>query len=354
MSKNFKKAEKKFKQGKYSDVIRYLEPEVFKHRENERFYYYLGISCLFLGDFGGANSYLRRALQIKPDSSQMLGLAVVHLKHGNPSEAIRIWLDILDKDPENKYARRSLDILRKSETLEKIPEDFLAKNINKFLPHFDNTKFYNLSRYAILTVSALIILTTLFFGSISLIRNIHSSRDPFPELTISRNLSDIVTSGDFLIELQPREIVTLFEQAKLHFINNRDNDARININTLLNSNASESVKDSARLLDSYLRSPDARHFRNTITYRMIAERPYLYHNCYVRWSGRIANIQVFEDSFSCDFLIGYHTGRIVEGIVNLTIDFPVVLDEHFSYEIIGRLKTDGPHLTVEVLSLRNF
>ena len=354
MSKNFKIAEKKFKQGKYSDVIRFLEPEVFKYRENEKFYYYLGMSCLYLGDFSGANSYLRRALQIKPDSSQMLGLAVIHIRHNNPSEAIRIWLDILDKEPANKYAKKSLDVLKKSDALEKIPEDFLAENLHNFLPHINEVKFYNFIRYARIVMLIIIVLAALFFASKHMITNMQYSKNRFPELTISRNLSDITTTGEFTVELEPREIVTLFEQAKIHFIEHRDNDARININKILNSNASEAVKDRARLLDTYLKPPDFRHFRGTITFRMVADEPHLYHNCYIRWSGRMANIRVFEEGFTADFLVGYHTGRVVEGIVNVTIDFPVVPDEDFSYEIIGKLKTDSDHLTVEVLSLRNF
>ena len=354
MSKNFKKAEKQFKYGKYSDVIRLLEPEVFKYRENEKFYYYLGMSCLFLGDYSGANSYLRRALQINPQPDQMLGLAVIHLKHGNPSEAIRIWLDILDKDPNDKYAKKSLDILKKSEALDKIPEDFLAKNLHKFLPFYRKIRLYKLIHYLTIISIVFIIFTVLFFTSKHVIEKINISRNPFPELTISRNLNDIVTTGDFIVELEPREIVTTFETARRYFINNRDNEARIEINRLLNSNASESVKEKTRLLDSYLREPDFRHFRNIISYRMVSESPYLYNNCYVKWSGRIANIRIYERSASCDLLVGYGSGRVVEGIVHVTLDFPVVIDEEFIYDILGQVIIEDNQLTLRAVSLRNY
>ena len=354
MNKNLKRAAKQFKHGKYSDVIRLLEPEVFKYRENERFYYYLGMSCLFLGDFSGANSYLRRALQINPNSNQMLGLAVIHLKHGNPSEAIRIWLDILDKDPDNKYAKKSLDILKKSEIFDKIPEDFLEKNLHKFLPVNKKAGLYNFINYAAIVFITLIILTGLFVASKYVIRNINRSRNLYPELAISRNLNDIVAAGDFKIELQSREIVSLFESAKNNYIDNKDNEARISINKLLNSNASESVKEKARLLDSYLKEPDFRYFKNSITYRMVSEKPYLYNNCFIKWSGKIANINIFEKSLSFDFLVGYDSGKIVEGIINVTADFPVVPDEEFNYDIIGQLKIEDGHLALKALSLRNY
>jgi len=354
MIKSFKKAEKQFKQGKYSDVIRLLEPEVFNYREDDKFYYYLGMSCLFLGDFSGANSYLRRALQIRPDTNQMLGLAVIHLKHGNSSEAIRIWLDILDKEPENKYAKKSLDILNKTEILKKIPEDFLIKNLSNFLPHLKKAKFYNLFHYASIIFISLFILLTLFITSNYAIKSINNSKNLYPELTISRNLNDIIAVGNFKIELQPKEIVMLFESAKKQFIDKKDNEARIEINKLLNSNASESVKEKARLLDTYLKEPDFRYFKNSITYRMASENPYLYNNCYVKWSGKIANIKIFEKSVSCDFLVGYDSGRIVEGIINVIIDFPIILNEEFSYDIIGQLKIEDTYFALKALSIRNY
>ena len=354
MKSNFKKAEKLFKQGKYSDVTRLLLPEVYKYREDEKFYYYLGMSCLFLGDYSGANSYLRRALQIKPDSNQQLGLAVLHLKHGNPSEAIRIWLDILDKEPENKYAKRSLDILKKSEAFEKVPENFLTKNLNKFLPHHGKIRFYNFIRYASLILITFAILTTLYITSNYLISHIKHSKNLYPELAISRNLNDITITGDFKLELEPREIVALFESSKRNFIDKKDNEARIGINKILNSNAADSVKEKVRLLDTYLKEPDFRYFKNTITYKMVAENPYLYNNCYIKWSGKIANIKIFEKSVSCDFLVGYDSGKIVEGIANVIIEFPIVLDEEFNYDIIAQLKPDESYLTLKAISLRNY
>ena len=35
------------------------------------------------------------------------------------------------------------------------------------------------------------------------------------------------------------------------------------------------------------------------------------------------------------------TGKLLEGIIRTEVDFPILLEEDFSYEIIGRLKTSG-------------
>ena len=89
--KDFSKAQKLYRTKKYSHVIRFLEPQVFRYRENFKFYHLLGMSCLRTGDFGGAFSYLRRGIDLNHgDIETLLGLAVIHLKRRETAEAIRI------------------------------------------------------------------------------------------------------------------------------------------------------------------------------------------------------------------------------------------------------------------------
>ena len=190
-SRLLKNAKKQFKLGNYSQVIRILEPEVFGNRENEYFYFYLGFSCLFLGDYSGANSYLRRALQINPSgSATMLGIAVIHLKYNKPSEAIRIWLDILDRDPKNRFAKRSLDIIKKSEALERVPEDFLSKNLYKLVPFRRSIIGYRILRYAMILIVIIALSSGLFFSTRYLLTRFGRKNNILSEITISRNLQE--------------------------------------------------------------------------------------------------------------------------------------------------------------------
>ncbi|MCK5672653.1 MAG: hypothetical protein KAH95_04715, partial [Spirochaetales bacterium] len=113
-SKTLKKASGLFKAGKYKQVLQLLEPQVFRYRQSFDFYYYLGISCLNTSDFGGGYSYLQRAITLKPDDiNTMAGLALVHLKRQESSEAIQQWFQILDIEPNNKLAKRGLETLKK-------------------------------------------------------------------------------------------------------------------------------------------------------------------------------------------------------------------------------------------------
>ena len=65
-------AAKYFQQGNYEKVIRILEPQVFEHRDDWKFYSYLGYSSLYTGDFIKASSYLKRALQLNSSAIELM------------------------------------------------------------------------------------------------------------------------------------------------------------------------------------------------------------------------------------------------------------------------------------------
>src|SRR6056297_1367120 len=100
--KTLSRAERLLRARKYSEVISLLESQVFLNRDNFTFYRLLGTACLYVGDFGGAHSYLQRAEHIKPGDVQVeLGLAAVHLRRREVAEALGLWLSVLDRDPNN-------------------------------------------------------------------------------------------------------------------------------------------------------------------------------------------------------------------------------------------------------------
>lgn len=117
------KAKSLFRRRRFSETIRILEPQVFTYRENPSFYFLLGMSCLMTNDTAGAFSYLKRAVQLDRDMiDARLALAVVHLKRMETEESIRIWLETLDDHPNNKLARKGLDLLKTNASPEKITE----------------------------------------------------------------------------------------------------------------------------------------------------------------------------------------------------------------------------------------
>ena len=351
---NLKKAEKYFKEGKYSRVIRLLEPDVFNYRDNDRYYYLLGISSLFTEDYNGANSYIRRSLQINPVSTDtLLALAVIQLKRNNSKESIRLWLEVLDKHPENKYAKRGLNLLNKSGVPDSLPDQFIRKNLKRLIPGKFTAFFYRILKAFLLTAAAAALSAAVYFSAVWILDYYNNKNNLIPEVVLNRNEKLTAPDGKYDIELTEKDIIKTFDRAREHFVENRDNSAQIEINRLLFSNASANVKDKAELLQSYLEKPDFRYFKNTIDFREVSEKPFLFNNCYVKWKGKITNITVSDKDLDFDFLVGYENGRLLEGIIRVNVDFPVLLEEDFSYEIIGKLDTSGT-FRIKALSIRKF
>ena len=351
---NLKKAEKYYKTGKYSRVIRLLEPDVFNYRENDRYYYLLGVSCLFTGDYSGANSYIRRSLQINPaNTDTLLPLAVIHLKRNNSKESIRLWLEVLDKQPENRYAKRGLNLLKKSGVPESVSDNFIKKNIKKLIPGTFSVVFNRILRFIITFIIISAAAAGIYFGALKTLDYFNHKNNLIPEVSLNRNAALTAPEGKYEIELTEKEIIKTFDRAREHFVENRDNNAQIEINRLMYSNASENVKDKAALLQSYLDKPDFRYFKNTINFREVSEKPFLFNNCYIKWKGKITNMTVNENDLDFDFLVGYEDGKLLDGIIRVNVDFPILLEEDFSYEIIGQLNTSG-NFGINAVSIRKF
>ncbi len=135
-------AAKYFHQGNYEKVIRILEPQVFEHRDDWKFYSYLGYASLYNGDFIKASSYLQRALQINPSAIELMyGIAVLHLKKGENADAVRIWLHILHNKPDDIYAKEGLDFINSTDN-KQLLSLLTLKKCRSLLPCRDNRKKY--------------------------------------------------------------------------------------------------------------------------------------------------------------------------------------------------------------------
>ena len=90
------KAEKAFRSRKFSKVISLLEPMSIEYRDSFRFYYLLGVSCMYQNDFGGAESYLNRARRIKINSAElMVAQGALFLRRGEIARAVEYYLEVL-------------------------------------------------------------------------------------------------------------------------------------------------------------------------------------------------------------------------------------------------------------------
>ena len=133
-------AQQYFQQGNFDKVIRILEPQVFEHRSDWKFYSYLGYASLYTGDFLKASSYLQRALQLNPNALELMyGLAVLHLKRGETADAVRIWLHLLHTNPDDTIAKEGLDFVNNAD-IKQLGSLLTLKKCRSLLPCRDNYK----------------------------------------------------------------------------------------------------------------------------------------------------------------------------------------------------------------------
>jgi tetratricopeptide (TPR) repeat protein len=335
--KGLKQAQILFRKKKFSEVIRYLEPQVFMYRENFSFFYLLGISCLYTKDYGGAHTYLNRAVQLKPeDENTILGLAAIYLRRGKTEEALKLWLEILDSDPGNPTAKRGLHFVKKYAGSDSIPDVSTTGKEERFFPNPPA----NTPKIIGIISTVLILAGTAFFTYPLLMSRINDNTSRPGENAISDiNASDNLVSyeGEYKYFYTEDEINRLLDKIIRYFNEYRDNMVIREANRVLLSNASNLVKEKVHLLLGHITKPDFTSLKDNFSYSEVMTDPELYRGCYVKWKGKISNISGKDAPVRFDLLIGYHTGNVVEGIIGVHLPFAAELNPGESYEILAEL-----------------
>ncbi|MEE8441070.1 MAG: tetratricopeptide repeat protein [Spirochaetia bacterium] len=338
---------------RFSEVISLLEPQVFLYRENFTFYRNLGTACLYVGDFGGAFSYLQRAHQLRNQNpSILIGLAAVHLRRRQVTEALQYWLQILDQEPRNPIAKRGLALVRTTTD----PSVFITMAESGKLRRFYPALGFSLPRWVLPTGAVVVVAAAAVIlwplSGITLSPVDTPIRDGTELTLIDRGMSDWTDfSGEFRYVLTNTEIEDTFARIGELFNEFRDNLAQREVNLLLNSNASDLIKERARLLSSYFTQPTFVDFGDNYTYSEVAGEPWLYDGCYVRWSGRVSNIAGSNEAVRFTLLVGYEDERVLEGTVPVSVPFAVEIQPG-PIELIAQVSFVEGLLSLTATSIR--
>ena len=344
-------ASRLYRSRKYSEIIRLLEPQVFRFRESFRFYYYLGLACLHTGDYGGAFSYLNRAGDLKKDDIDTLNaIAAIHLKRRETEDALRLWLRVLEQDRRNKTASRGLEVLKKGLDNEELYALTETQGFRKFFPGPGK-----LRRYVSITVITVICAAVLFFGGRAvygrIIQRGESSRPGSEIIQVTEDELLTEYSGAYRYILTDRELADAFDRIDRYFADRRDNLVMKEINYILGSNAVPELKKKVRLLSSYLSEPTFTTMKDSFSYGDVMKDPFLYNGCHVIWKGRASNISMTEEEITFDFLVGYHENKVLEGVVPVELDFAAHIIQNTPLEILGRILTDGREIMLAGISV---
>ncbi|MDR0453133.1 MAG: tetratricopeptide repeat protein [Treponema sp.] len=341
------KAIRLLRRRKYGDVIRTLESEVFRFRDSFRYYYILGIACLKVNDFGGALDFFKRAYDIKKkDVRILLGLAVLFMRRGSTDRAVDLYLEVQEIDPKNRIAKRALKMIRKHGAAGNDDSWAETGKLSVLYPPAPKAPF---SAKTVLIPLFLILATGAVFllYRLNILNPFNSpgDRQGLSLTMLDREERDapVQVDGAYRYVLTRNEVLRTYAEAQKLFLQYRDEQAKVNLNRIIESNASEAVKNKARLLLSYTGEPGFDTLRDRFKYTDVLDDPSLYRDCHVIWRGMAANLELGEDSTAFELLVGYDTRRTYEGTVAVTLGFAANINTEQPLEVLGRVvPVSGP------------
>ena len=201
-------------------------------------------------------------------------------------------------------------------------------------------------------LAGVLVLAAVVFLAVFLIRKIpkHVSsarQGDYGNLELSsdekRNPADCQSGVAYNTILTSEQITDACNKAKDYFLDCRDNEAQVEINRILNSNAKNTIREKASTLMEYFDEPsfdtvakDSK-FKN-FTFEEVKTEPSLYQDCWVIWSGRVTNVRADDSFYKCDLLVSYKDWKRLEGVVSLSMQQPVSIDEERPFQVLAKIK----------------
>jgi len=337
---------------KFATAIKRLEAREDIYHDNFEYYLSLGIACLYVGDIGAASTYFQLARRIRlTDTRLLLGQAAIFLRRGDTARALQYYLEIKDNEPGNKIAANAMEFIRVHGDYDTICRWVDTGRIEQFYPPLGT----NPDKIAMLLIPVFtcILGCVLAFSFIPRGQNVSGPRADLTKLELTADeKSDAkekdLTTQSFKYVLSNKEITQSYNKALQFFQNNKDNAAQIEINRILNSNASVSIKKKANVLMDYLEIPDFDTISDVPTYSDVINNNALYLDCWVNWGGKISNAVTYDDgTYSCDLLVGDEALSHYEGTVNVRFDSTPVIDGAQSVKILGQVTLVDGNVTLK-------
>jgi len=328
---------------KYNDAIKTLEVEANRYYGSFTYYYLLGISYLYTKIFGVALTYLRLAAEQKMrDPNTLLGLAALYLNHGDTDKAVDLYLEVQSIDEKNKIAIKALKIIRKYPGPENISTWIDSGKLHTLFPPFPMVAIP--TGHLFVGLGAAIVAVIIFIGVAAKTNLItlpgQRGRRAVPvEFILEKESFEtpVQAGGSYRYVLTRSQVLDDYNDARKLFTEYRDDAARVRLNRILESNASEEIKNSARVLISYMEIPGFSTLKDRFSFNDVIKDPYLYRDCHIIWRGTVSNLNVGQIQTSFHLLVGYDTNRILEGIVQVDYNSAIPVNPERPVEILGRI-----------------
>jgi len=329
----------------YEGAFKLLKDEEDRNNGSFKYCQLYGIISLYSGNFLEAHEYLQYAKRHNfKDVSTLLGLAVLYLKRPNTVQAVDYYLDILEEDPKNRIAKNALNIIRKQNTTQELSEWMTPERLAKLYPPIPASIINQQTIFKGLIILSLAVV--LVFGILFALKALPDILKKQPDrpaaefhLTSQDKKEPVETGGYYRYILTNSQAIALYERALSLFTNYRDEEAKVSINRILESNASQNLKNKARLILENTEIPGFDTFRreDIPSYSSVKNEPVIYRDVHVIWRGMATNVEITDEYTRFDFLIGYDTRRTLEGIVPVIFYNPVAINTERPLEVLGKI-----------------
>lgn len=278
-------------------------------------------------------------------------LAGIFTVRGDVAKAVKHCLTALDQNPEEFRARLLLEQLRKKQTRDELQTWVRSPQFRKIQPDIPGEVKY--FRWLVfLGLGMMTFLAFYFFWpfikGFSEPPATESIRPGIQERGIEGIRELLRFDGAFEEVLLASEIENLFGEAQKLMLEYKDNEARVLLNRILFSNASDQVREQALKLIEIQTRPDFTTEFLSFTPAQILARPKIYNGVYVRWKGSVANLKVRETEIDFDFLVGYHEGKILEAVVPAKIRFAVRIENGDPIDVLAKIQFNEDTWFLEV------
>jgi hypothetical protein len=270
-----------------------------------------------------------------------LGLAVLYLRRGDTSRAVEFYLEVQELEPKNRIVKKALKIIRKYGGTENIEALVEAGRFSALYP--PNPKLPFSKRMFVLPLLVFVLAAAMFLllklNILDFGKRAGSDRQGLALTMLEKEerSAPVQIDGAYRYVLTQSEVLKLYDEAQKLFSQFHDEEAKVRLNKIIESNASDAIKNKARMLFDYTEKPGFDTLKDRFTYKDVEAEPFLYRDCYVIWSGMAANLQPGENRTSFNLLVGYDTRKTLEGIVAVTLDFAEQVNTEQPLEVLGKV-----------------
>ncbi len=296
---------------RFRDALAKLEELPVDSQSTYYFHILEGITYFKLVNIDKAYRSFRNALEYNEnDVLCKLYLACIHLKSMKVELAIKQWMGVLEVDEKNKHVLKAFSYLKnlKRENLSLLSKNPYKKNLlPPFVPERIKQKFkikLLLVGLLLVPVALLIPFYPVLYQRVTSILKPENERTKLLETIKINDASTRATENEITdhalqeilqfpvkISLDPKKVRSIISDIEGNFIRFKENESRVLINSILNSDASIEDKQRVYVIQQNLTKQSFLSDLRWFLFDEMKAELWKFHNVLVKWKGTVSRVQ---------------------------------------------------------------